>query len=223
MKRLALLMGVTVLGGCASAPHHVPPPAPPAISATPAQQSHDARVTQVETMASEIPDWYANPPNDEHSLYAASTADSSDLGFALDKAILSAKRALADRLGGSVSSQHKEDLQEAGGNTQAVYVSDRSTTNQITDVVLSGYTVVQTKIVPTDTRYRAFVLLQYPLGKARPGNEADPVSVQNAKLKAAKAVEDLQKDIDAAKTHDSSAAKTSDDPGKGEMPQQLPP
>lgn len=220
MKRLALLTAVTLLGGCGSAP----PPAPPPNATAAAPPAYDARAVQVKTMASEMPDWYANPPTDEHSLYAAGTADSADLGFALDKAILSAKRSLADRVNGSVSSQHKEYLQEGGGNVRPVSVSDRSTTNRITDVVLNGYTVVQTKIIPTDTRYRAFVLLQYPLGNAgpAPGNEVDHVSVQNAKLKAAKALEDLQKDIDAAKTRDVSAAKAPDDAGKDGLPQ-LPP
>ena len=220
MKRLALLTALTLLAGCGSAP----PPAPPPVAATAAPPPYDARVAQVKTIASEMPDWYANPPTDEHSLYAAGTADSVDLGFALDKAILSAKRSLADRVNGSVSAQHKEYLQEGGGNVRPVAVSDRSTTNRITDVVLNGYTVVQTKIVPTDTQYRAFVLLQYPLRNAgpAPGNEVDHVSVQNAKLKAAKALEDLQKDIDAAKPRDINAAKTSDNANRDEMPQ-LPP
>lgn len=197
MKRLALLTAVTLLGGCGSAP----PPAPPPNATAAAPPPYDARAAQVKTMASEMPDWYANPPTDEHSLYAAGTADSADLGFALDKAILSAKRSLADRVNGSVSSQHKEYLKEGGANPQPVLASDRATTNRITDVVLNGYTVVQTKVVPTDTQYRAYVLVQYPLGNARlaPSNAVEHDTTQETKLRAAKAFEDLQKDIDAAK------------------------
>jgi hypothetical protein len=204
MKRFIVLTAVTLLGACSSAPPPqavTPNPAP-----TAAQQRYDARITQVKTAASEVPDWYANPPKDHESLYAAGSADSSDLEFALDKAILSAKRSLADRVGGSVSSQHKEFLQEGSVTTQPVQVSDRSTTNNISDVVLNGYTVVQTKLVPTDTEYRAFVLLQYPLANASPApapaKEAEHDGAQDTKLKAAKAFEDLQKDIDAAKARD---------------------
>lgn len=200
MKRLALLTAVTLLGACSAAPpSRLPDPA-----AAAAQQRYDAKLVQVKTATSEIPDWYVNPPKDQRSLYAAGSADSADLEFALDKAILSAKRSLADRVGGSVSSQHKEYLQEGSVTAQPVQVSDRATTNRITDVVLNGYTVVQTKLVPTDTQYRAFVLLQYPIANAElaPSKDVEHLSGDDTKLKAAKAFEDLQKDIDAAKRRD---------------------
>jgi hypothetical protein len=213
MKRFIVLTAATLLGACSAAPQAVTPnPAP-----TAAQQRYDAKVTEIKTAASAVPDWYINPPKDQQSLYAAGSADSTDLEFALDKAILSAKRSLADRVSGSVSSQYKEYLQEGSVTAQPVQVSDRSTTNRITDVVLNGYTVVQTKLVPTDTQYRAFVLLQYPVANASlaPSKDIEHDSAQDTKLKAAKAFEDLQKDIDAAKARD--------DVGKDEAPPPLQP
>jgi hypothetical protein len=198
MKRFILLTAVTLFGGCSSSPR----PGTPGFAAAAAQQRYDSQVLQVKTTASELPDWYVNPPKDEHSLYAAGTADSSDLGFAFDKAILSAKRSLADRMNGALSSEHKEYLQENVTGAQPVQMSDRATTNRITDVVLNGYTVVHTKLVPTDTRYRVYVLLQYPLSNAgpEPNKQVARDSMQDTKLKAAKAFEDLQREIDAAKT-----------------------
>ncbi len=198
MKRLTVLAAALLLGACGSSPR----PGTPEAAAAAAQQRYDAKLAQVHQTASEIPDWYVNPPKDESSLYAAGTATSADLEFALDKAILSAKRAIADRVNGSVSSQHKEYLKEGGANAQPVLASDRATTNRITDVVLNGYTVVQTKVVPTETQYRAYVLVQYPLGNARlaPSNAVEHDTTQETKLRAAKAFEDLQKDIDAAKS-----------------------
>ena len=199
MKRLALLTAA-LLGACSSTPQ----PGTPEFAAVQSQQRHEAATTQVKAMASEIPDWYVNPPKDAHALYAAGTANSTDLEFAFDKAILSAKRALADRVNGAVSSQHKEFLQEGGANAVPVLVSERATTNKITDVVLNGYTVVETKLVPSDTQYRAFVLLQYPLTSVAPApsKQVDNEPAQDTKLKAAKAFDDLQRDIDAQKQRD---------------------
>jgi hypothetical protein len=213
MKRLALLTTAALLGACSSTP---PPPPPQAGTAEFAvlqsQQRHEALITQVKATASEIPDWYVNPPKDEHALYAAGTAYSSDLEFAFDKAILSAKRALADRVNGAVSAQHKEYLQEGSANAVPMQVSERATTNKITDVVLNGYTVVQTKLVPSDTQYRAFVLLQYPLANMAPTQtkQADNEPTQDFKVKAAKAFDELQKNIDAQKQKDADAQKQRD-------------
>jgi hypothetical protein len=209
MKRFILLTAAGLLGACSSTPQ----PGTPQFYAAQSQQRHEAEITKVKTTASEVPDWYINPPKGEHALYAAGTANSTDLEFALDKAILSAKRLLADRVNGSVSAQHKEYLQEGSASTPPVQVSERSTTNKIADVVLNGYTVVQTKLVPSDTQYRAFVLLQYPLASVSPapGKAVDGEPVQETKVKAAKAFDDLQKDIDAQKQQDVEAAKRRND------------
>jgi hypothetical protein len=197
MKRLILLTVASLLAACSSAPK--PGTLDYAVQAS--QQRHEAEKAAVKTVASEVPDWYVNPPKDEHALYAAGTANSTDLEFAIDKAILSAKRSLADRVNGSVSSQHKEYLQEGAGGARPTLVSDRTTINKVTDVVLTGYTVVQTKLVPSDTQYRAFVLLQYPLAglAAAAPKQAEHQAADDTKAKAAKAYDDLQKDIDAAK------------------------
>jgi hypothetical protein len=203
MRGLSVLTAIVLLAACDT----TPPPAPPqsaALAAAPAAAPSrtDARVTQVKLTTAEIPEWYVNPPRDDNAHYAAGTANSADLEFAVAKAILAAKRSLADRFGGSVSSQHKEFLQEVGGKAEPAVVSDRATTNRVTDVVLNGYSVVHTKLVATDTQYRAFVLLQFPLGNVvtTPAQKKpEPEAVQETKLRAAKAFDELQKDIDAAK------------------------
>jgi hypothetical protein len=224
MKQLTLLTAVALLGACSATPPPGPQAGTPEFAAAQSQQRHEAVTTQVKTMASEVPDWYVNPPKDERALYAAGTANSSDLEFAFDKAILSAKRALADRVNGSVSSQHKEYLQEGSTNAVPMLVSERATTNKITDVVLNGYTVVQTKLVPSDTQYRAFVLLQYPLANMAPAptKQVDGEPAQDTRLKAAKAYDELQKDIDAQKQKDAAAvATTRNDVRQDDLP--LPP
>jgi hypothetical protein len=198
MRGLIVPAAILLLAGCEAAP----PPAPPQ-TATPAvaPARADAKATQVKLTTAEIPEWYVNPPRDDSAHYAAGTANSADLEFAVAKAILAAKRAMADRFGGSVSAQHKELLQEVGGKAEPAVASDRTTTNRMTEVVLHGYTVVETKLVASDTQYRAFVLLQFPLANAvsPPGRKPEPEAVQETKLKATKAFEELQKDIDAAK------------------------
>ncbi len=147
----------------------------------------------------EKPYWYENPPNDEFSIYAASTATSTDLQFAEDKAVLGAKRSLADRINSKLSSKMKEFLSEsrAGENTQVMAESERVTSNLITEVNLSDYAITEKKFVPAGQQYRAYVLLQYPLGNANRilVDQVNKSSLLQGKVRASKAFQELEKDI----------------------------
>lgn len=206
MKRFHnIVMGVAAftLGACASQP--APLPGSPAWTAQQEQKKQEDRIQNVKASVDDLPSWYASPPNDETSIYAPGTGASSDLQFAEDKAVLGAKRALADRINSKLSSKMKEFVSEsgAGENAQVMAESERVTSNLITEVNLSGYTVTQKKYVPVGTQYRAYVLLQYPLGTAN-RILVDQVKKNNlleGKLRASKAFQDLETEIqDARKT-----------------------
>jgi hypothetical protein len=196
MNRSAIcaVLGALTLGACAT-----PEPGTPAWTAQQEQQKQDTRTATVKASVDDLPSWYRNPPTDEFSIYAPGTATSSDLQFAEDKAILGAKRALADRINSRLSSKMKEFLSEsgAGENTQVMAESERVTSNLITEVNLSGYNITEKKLVPAGTQYRAYVLVQYPLGNANRilVDQVNKNSLLQGKLRASKAFQELEKDI----------------------------
>jgi len=200
MNRSALcaVLGTLTLAACAS-----PQPGTPAWTAQQEQNKQEARADAVKSAVDDLPSWYISQPTDEFSIYAAGTGTSSDLQFAEDKAVLGAKRALADRINSKLSSKMKEFLSEsgAGENTQVQAESERVTNNLITEVNLSGYTVTQKKIIPAGQQYRAYVLLQYPLGSANRilVDQVNKNSVLQGKVRASKAFQDLEKDIQDAR------------------------
>jgi len=200
MKRSALcaVLGALTLAACAS-----PPPGSPAWTAEQEQKKQEARVDAVKSSVDDLPSWYTSPPTDEFALYAPGTGTSADLQFAEDKAVLGAKRALADRVNSKLSSKMKEFISESGTgeNTQVQAESERVTSNLITEVNLSGYTLTQKKFVPAGNQYRAYVLLQYPLGTANRilVDQVNKNGLLQGKLRASKAFQELEKDIQDAR------------------------
>jgi hypothetical protein len=199
MNRSAL---IAILGSLTLVACTAPQAGTPEWTAQQDQKRQDARADAVKAAVDEMPSWVTNPPTDEFSIYAAGTATSADLQFAEDKAVLGAKRSLADRINSKLSSKMKEFLSESGTaeNTQALAESERVTSNLITEVNLSGYNVTQKKFFPAGQQYRSYVLLQYPLGNANRilVDQVNKNSLLQGKVRASKAFQDLEKDIESA-------------------------
>ena len=200
MKRTAILaVALLGLGACAS-----PEPGTPAWTARQEQVKQETRAEAVKASVEEAPSWFfTNPDADEFSVYAAGTATSADLQLAVDKAVLAAKRTLADRINGKLSSKMREFISETGSaeNAQVLSESERVTSNLITEVNVAGYSVKQQKVNPSGGQYRAYVLLQDPLGSANRilVDQVKKNDLLQSKLRASKAFEDLEKEIQAAR------------------------
>lgn len=195
------VVGLILLGSLAACAQ--PEPGTPAAAAAAERLKEENRVATVKTTADETPSWFLNPPRDDYAIYAPATATSSDMQLALDKAVLSAKRSLADTLSGLLSSKMKQFISESGSSEDAVVMteSERVTSNLITETNLAGYQRTQAKIVPQGNQYRAYVLLQYPTGSA---NKVlmDRVKQERgleSKLRASKAFQDLEQEIQDAR------------------------
>jgi hypothetical protein len=200
LKRLALtVLAAGLLAGCAA-----PKPGTPEAVAAAEQAKQEARVAAVQASVEDAPSWFMAPPApDGNSIYAPGTATSSDLQLALDKATLNAKRTLADTLKSSISSKMKEFISESGTGEDPVVnsESERITSNLITETNVAGYTRAQTKMVPQGALYRAYVLLQYPLGNANRIllDKVKQDKLLESRLRASKAFQELEQDIQAAR------------------------
>jgi hypothetical protein len=175
-----------------------------------ALQQHEFQAEKTKTAAEQAPDWYMNPPKAEGYIYAAGTATSSDLQFAVDKAILNAKYQLADQMNGKVSGKQKDFITETAGG-QASSTAERATSNIVADIALPAYQVTQRKVVPVDTQFRSYVLLQFAVARAEMPQQtalAVPVPAPASLQKQADAAQrELQSDVVSAKEDNVPAAK----------------
>ena len=203
MSRAFISFGLIVLAagfisGCAS-----PEPGSPAAVYEQQQKKEEARVEANQETVSELPSWFLNLPQDEHSVYAAGTATSADLQLAMDKSILNAKRTLADSIKGLLSSKMKQFIDESGSGEDSVLTNEATkvTTNLITEANVAGYKQADAKVLAQGKQYRAYVLLQYPLGKANKVlvDQVKKNRVLEGKLRATKAFKDLEEDIKRAR------------------------
>lgn len=113
----------------------------------------------------EFPKWYTEIPKEENAIYATATEISSDLQFALDKSIFSAKREIAFKLQNSINQQVKEYTTETNYSknevtskeTQRLVIADSKNVNIV------GSQTVKTEVIREGNKYRAFVLVRYGL------------------------------------------------------------
>jgi len=196
---LSILAFGGVVSGCAS--HE---PGSPAAVAQEAKVVQKAKIEATEETVDELPDWFLNMPTAEHSVFARGTATSPDLQLAMDKAVLFAKRTLADRINGQISSKIKSFIAEIGQaeDTEVITEIEQVTTNLIANVTVVGYSQKEAKVIPQGTQYRAYVLLQYPVGKANRMlvDQVKKNRVLEARLRASKAFKELEEDVKRARS-----------------------
>jgi hypothetical protein len=152
MKRTLLTMSVVfLLGSCVSEK--------PIQVVTQKPTQFQIRKEHVRSTVGGVPKWYQTPPKEGETYFASATSTSDDMQLAVDKAVLSAKRILADRLDGLLSSTTKTVTTESKGKTSSSL--SRTTTNEIRNGDSSGYSVKEVVVQPSEDLYRAYVLVEY--------------------------------------------------------------
>lgn len=185
------------LGGCAT------DPGTPAYYAEQAADKHDQRLERVENTLDNLPEWYATPPRDDSMLYGVATAASEDLQMSIDKAILDAKRSIAEKMNSRISGKIRQYMEDHGGAEHydsLLEESSKVTQSVFTEVDVAGFRVEKQKLEQEGEAYRSYVLVSFPLGQAnrvmisklRHNQQLDTV------MKASKAYEDLEAEIAAA-------------------------
>jgi len=164
MKNILLVIGViSLLGACSSLKIDNANNCPP----TEDEERCKALGKVVKKTADDVPEWMLKLPEDDEAFYSAGTAVSRDMQLAIDKANLAAKRNLADRIGGELSSQIKEFVIESGDMYDQDLVTldvERTTKNVMARINVAGYVPHEMKVYPFGTMYRVYSLIAYPIG-----------------------------------------------------------
>lgn len=163
---------------------------------------HTAKV--VEEQVDQVPKWYTNMPDDKNAIYSVGTALSPELQLSYDMANLRAKAILADRINGRLSSVTKSFMTKVGSSDlDASVINEISTAtkNIVADVDVAGYKVKESAIVSNGMQYRVYVLLEYSDEEAQKIllNRLKKDKMLMSKLKANKAFQELENDVDKTK------------------------
>ena len=174
--------------------------------------------------ANRVPKWYLELPEKKDSVFSGGTAISGDLQLSFDKAILSAKRVLADRIDGRMNSLTKTFMSELG-QKEARNVSSQLTQvtkNVIANIDVTGYHVVKREIFTTGPMYRAYVQLEFPMAEHNRLMLSKLLRDEQlaARLSASKAFRELQNEVDSKRqeTKDRLSAVTGGGTQQGVQP-----
>ena len=180
-----------------------PKPGTPEFVEKKEEEQQKAATKTVEQTISKAPSWYTQPPVDINSIFQSATESSPDMQRSMDKAVMTAKSQLASKLGDRVSQKIRDFATETGtiNDEQVVRTIDTTRQSVAKDINLAGFVLDKSEVVQEGNRYRSYVLLRYPLGENNKVIVAQVKknAVLDAKVKASKAFEDLEKEIEAAK------------------------
>ena len=123
---------------------------------------------QKQSVVLTMPDWCSMLPTERDHLYACGIAKSNNLNFARRRALLDAKRQLADIINGRISSIMTEFVSSTNDslNNEITEKSRMVTQNLIAETGLWGYEQIGSETEVIDRAYRHFILVRFPIGEA---------------------------------------------------------
>jgi hypothetical protein len=150
------------------------------------------------TDAGNIPDWFINIPKDPNFIYAAKTATSQDLQLAFDKATTDARAEIGRQVELKVEGLQKRFQEETGTSSDAQLLDQFTQANKtVVSTSLSGSRATKQKQVKDGDLWRAYVLVEYPVGAA---NEAFMQQVKKneqlyTRFRATQTFKDLEDEV----------------------------
>lgn len=120
-----------------------------------------------QTEAGDIPEWFTTPPTSIDYIYAARTATSRDLQTAVDKATTDARTEIGRIIDTRVEGLQKSFTEEVGvGESTQLLQQFTSAQKTVVATSLTGSQIKENKTFKDGEIWRAYVLVQYPIGLA---------------------------------------------------------
>lgn len=114
-----------------------------------------------------LPKWYLKPPKDDKYAFGTATAVSQDLQVSIDKAQAEARNVVAQQLEVKYGALTKRFVEETGRNVDAQLLDEYTSVYKSTvSQVLYGSRPREQSVRAEGSVYRAFVLVELPLGEA---------------------------------------------------------
>jgi hypothetical protein len=123
--------------------------------------------TMQTTTTGDIPSWYPNAPQDPLYLRSANSAVSQDLQVAVDKASTGARAELGRMLETKVNTMQKRFEEETGAGQDAQLLQQfTQATKLVVSTTMNGSKMKDQKTVKDGTMWRAYVMMELPIGVA---------------------------------------------------------
>ena len=155
---------------------------------------------KVEETVNNIPKWCLNPPISDFALAACGAGESASMNMARNRAIIDAKRQLADSIDSEISSRMEDFLKSTGMDTneQVKQASEIVTKNTTVQAKLIGYKQTKTDAFSMNGKFQFYVLIEYPIGKANQAllNQIKKDAVLSTQKDADKAMAELEAEIE---------------------------
>lgn len=162
--------------------------------------SGKSNVPEPEVTVKDIPPWYQSPPSDPEYLYGMGTGESQEMQMAVDKAEQNARVQLTRNAEAKVSALFKQFSEESGVGEAAEYIAMATNVSKTVASGTIGSTRIEDqKIVPEGGRYRAYVLVEMPVGAvaARLQSQIQADQRVHTRFRASQGYKDLVEDAEA--------------------------
>lgn len=146
-----------------------------------------------------MPKWFAKPPKDDKFLYAPATATSKDLQIALNKAEAEGRLQLGQQLEVKYSALTRRFAEETGEGAGAQLLQQyEQSYKAVVSQVLVGTKPKDTKFQIEDGVYRAWVLMELPVGAAseRLLRQIQQQEQMYARFRASQAFKELNAEVE---------------------------
>ena len=170
-----MLMALVLLAGCGGGPE-----------------------TMQATSTGDIPDWYPNAPQEALYARSANTAVSQDLQIAIDKATTGARAELGRIVETKVNALQKRFEEETGAGQEATLLQQfTQATKLVVSTTMNGSRMKDQRTVRDGTMWRAYVLMELPLGVANATllEEIKKNKELYTKFRASEAYKDLDSEV----------------------------
>ena len=158
------------------------------------------RTETVEQAMDDLPDWYQSPPSDAEHLYGMGSGESQDMQMAVNKAEQNARVQITQNIESKVSALFKQFSEETGVGEDAEYIAMATNVSKtVASEIIGGTRIKDQMVVPDSGRYRAYVLMEMPIGEAAARLQAQIQANQRVytRFRASQGYQDLAEEVEA--------------------------
>jgi len=154
----------------------------------------------VERTIDAAPDWYTNVPTSDDMLYAAVTSTSQDMQIAVNKAQADARNQISQQMEVKYSALTQRFQEEVGLAADSELLEQyTSSYKAVVSQVLNGSRATDQEIIPEgESGYRAFVLMEMPIGQASQQllEQIRQNQLMYTRFRASQAYEELESEVE---------------------------
>ena len=151
-----------------------------------------------DTDTGDIPEWYLNTPTSDDYIYEAASATSRDMDLSLNKAETEARAKVGRTMESKINSMQKKFEEEVGEGENGEFLSQfTQATKVIVSTELTGSRVKEKKFIEDGSNWRAYVLMEYPIGAAQKAflNKIKSDDQLYTRFRSTEAMKEMEEDV----------------------------